>query len=190
LASDQTDQIDQTGRAGTGPLGGPGTGSPGRKATPALTVLEQAGIPYTLETFQSDRVSTALGEGYGLAAARALRADPDTVFKTLMVKVDGDLWCAVIPVSRHLDFKAVARAAGGKRAALAAVTEAERATGYVVGGISPLGQRTRHPTLIDSSAQRLDQIMVSAGGRGMDIKLNPRDLARLAGAAFAPIGRL
>jgi Cys-tRNA(Pro)/Cys-tRNA(Cys) deacylase len=152
-------------------------------------VLEQAGVSYQLETFQPDRVSTMIGEGYGLAAARALGADPDTIFKTLMVKIDGELWCAIIPVSRHLDFKAVARAAGGKKAALAAVTEAERATGYVVGGISPLGQRNRHQTVIDASAQRLPQIMVSAGGRGMDIRLDPYDLAHLTGALFAPIGR-
>ncbi|MDR1633419.1 MAG: Cys-tRNA(Pro) deacylase [Bifidobacteriaceae bacterium] len=167
-----------------------GPTTPGRKATPALTLLEQAGVEYLLETFDSGRVSTALGEGYGLAAARALQVDPDTVFKTLMVKVDGDLWCAVIPVTRHLDLKAVARAAGGKRAGLAAVTEAERATGYAVGGISPLGQRAKHPTLIDSSAQALDQMLVSAGGRGMDVKLAPGDLARLVEATFVPIGRL
>ena len=168
----------------------PSQSAVGRKSTPALVALEQSGVPYKLETFRPEQISTVLGEGYGLAAARALNVDPDHVFKTLMVKVDDHLWCAVIPVSRHLDFKAVARAAGGKRAAMAAVTEAERATGYVVGGISPLGQRTKHPTLIDSTAQRLDQIMVSAGGRGMDIRLSPFDLARLTRAEFAQIGRV
>jgi Cys-tRNA(Pro)/Cys-tRNA(Cys) deacylase len=184
----QTGQLDQTGRP-EGACPRQQAVAAGRKATPALVALEQAGVSYQLETFRPDRVSVALGEGYGLAAARALKADPDTVFKTLMVKIDDQLWCAVIPVSRHLDFKAAARAAGGKRAAIAAVTEAERATGYVVGGISPLGQRTRHPTLIDASAQRLKHILVSAGGRGMDIKLSPLDLARLISATFAPIGR-
>ncbi|MDR2378507.1 MAG: Cys-tRNA(Pro) deacylase [Bifidobacteriaceae bacterium] len=161
-----------------------------RKATPALMLLEHSGVQYKLERFKPDRLPAALSEGYGLAAARALGADPDTIFKTLMVKIDDQLWCVVIPVSRNLDFKALARAAGGKRAALAAVTEAERATGYVVGGISPLGQRNRHPTLIDSSAQHLDQVLVSAGARGLDVRLDPRDLARLAGASFASIGRL
>jgi Cys-tRNA(Pro)/Cys-tRNA(Cys) deacylase len=155
-----------------------------------LVLLEQAGVDYELETFEPDNVPAALGEGYGLAAARALGADPETVFKTLMVKIDDELWCTVIPVSHHLDFKALARAAGGKRAAMAAVTEAERATGYVVGAISPLAQRTRHPTAIDSSAEALDAVVVSAGGRGMDVRLRPRDLSDLTGAIFAPIGRL
>jgi Cys-tRNA(Pro)/Cys-tRNA(Cys) deacylase len=180
----QPDQPDQPTQAT-----GPGRAAPGRKATPALTVLDQSGVPYQVEAFKPERASAGVGEGYGQAAARALGADPDTVFKTLMVKIDGRLWCAVVPVSRNLDFKAAARAAAGKSAALAAVTEAERATGYVVGGISPLGQRTRHPTLIDSSAESLPQMLVSAGGRGLDVRLDPRDLARLTGATFAPIGR-
>ncbi|MDR2373020.1 MAG: aminoacyl-tRNA deacylase [Bifidobacteriaceae bacterium] len=165
-------------------------GRRGRKATPALIALEQAGVKYELATFPADRVPAALGEGYGPAAARALGASPDLVFKTLMVKIDDQLWCAVIPVSRHLDLKAMARAGGGKRSTLAAVTEAERATGYLVGGISPIGQRNRHATVIDSTAQRLERIFVSAGGRGLDVALAPRDLARLTGAMFAPIGRL
>jgi Cys-tRNA(Pro)/Cys-tRNA(Cys) deacylase len=164
-------------------------GRPGRRATQALMVLEQSGVNYEVEVFQPNRASAVSGEGYGLTAVRALGADPDVVFKTLMVKIDDQLWCAVIPVSRHLDFKALARAAGGKKAVMAAVTEAERATGYVVGGISPLGQRTKHPTLIDSSAMDLNEILVSAGGRGLDVKISPRDLAHLTGASFAAIGR-
>ncbi|MDR1188601.1 MAG: Cys-tRNA(Pro) deacylase [Bifidobacteriaceae bacterium] len=187
MANNQNDRVG-AGDGAPGSRKGPAI-RPSRRATPALVVLEQSGVEYELQTFQPDRASAVPGEGYGPAAARALGADPDVVFKTLMVKIDDQLWCAVIPVSRHLDFKAVARAAGGKKAVLAAVTEAERATGYVVGGISPLGQRTKHPTLIDSSAEDLNYILVSAGGRGMDVKINPVDLARLIGAAFALIGR-
>jgi Cys-tRNA(Pro)/Cys-tRNA(Cys) deacylase len=150
--------------------------------------LEAAGLPYRLARF--DPGAGAPGEGYGRAAARALGVDPASVFKTLMVLVDGALWCAVVPASGELDLKAMARAAAGKKAAMASVLQAERATGYVVGGISPLGQRRAHPTVIDTSAMAQPQILVSAGARGLDAALAPRDLARLTRARVDEIGRL
>ncbi|MDR2348895.1 MAG: aminoacyl-tRNA deacylase [Bifidobacteriaceae bacterium] len=144
-------------------------------------------MPYRLERF--DPASAAPGEGYARAAARALGVDPASVFKTLMVLVDDRLWCAVVPASGELDLKAMARAADGKRATMASVLQAERATGYVVGGISPLGQRRPHATVIDASAMSQAEILISAGARGLDAALAPGDLARLTRARVDCIGR-
>jgi Cys-tRNA(Pro)/Cys-tRNA(Cys) deacylase len=149
--------------------------------------LAAAGVRYQVAAFDAGGASP--GEGYGLAAAHALGAEPKQVFKTLMALVDGRLWCAVVPVSGELDLKAAARAAGGKKATMAPPAQAERATGYVVGGISPLGQRRRHPTIVDRSALGLEQMLVSAGARGLDVALAPRDLVRLTGAVVDGIGR-
>jgi Cys-tRNA(Pro)/Cys-tRNA(Cys) deacylase len=111
------------------------------------------------------------------------------VFKTLLAKVDGRLVVAVVPVSGSLDLKALAAAVGGKRATMAEVDEAQRATGYVVGGISPLGQRRELVTVVDASASSCPVVYVSAGRRGLDVSLAPGDLVRLTKAALAPIGR-
>jgi Cys-tRNA(Pro)/Cys-tRNA(Cys) deacylase len=127
--------------------------------------------------------------GYGLEAAEAIGVDPDLVYKTLMADVDGALVVAVVPVSRRLDLKALAKAVGGKKATMADPAAAERATGYVVGGISPLGQKRRHRTVIAADAADQDAVYVSGGRRGLDIGLAPSDLARLTGANFAPIDR-
>ena len=124
---------------------------------------------------------------FGLEAAEKLGIDPARVFKTLVVDVDGRLAVAVVPVAERLDLKAMAAAVGGKRAAMADGAAAERVTGYVVGGISPLGQRKRLPTVLDASMDQHDQILVSAGRRGLDIEIAPDDLARLTGATFARI---
>jgi Cys-tRNA(Pro)/Cys-tRNA(Cys) deacylase len=124
-----------------------------------------------------------------MEAALALGLDPAQVFKTLLADVDGKLMVAVVPVDRSLDLKALAAAVRGKRAVMAEPAAAERATGYVVGGISPLGQRRRLPTVLDMSALEWDSVLVSAGRRGLDVELAPGDLVRLTGAVTAPISR-
>lgn len=118
-----------------------------------------------------------------------LGVDEDRVFKTLVAFVDGRLAVAVVPVSGELDLKRFAAVLGGRKAVMAHPSEAERATGYVVGGISPLGQRRKLPTVVDSSAERWPTIYVSGGRRGLELELAPADLARLVGARLAPIGR-
>jgi Cys-tRNA(Pro)/Cys-tRNA(Cys) deacylase len=127
------------------------------------------------------------GVAYGPEAAEVLGLDPARVFKTLVADVDGALTVGVVPVSAMLDLKALAAAVGGKRARMAEVAAAERATGYVAGGISPLGQRKRLPTVLDASAEGLPTMFCSAGRRGLEVELAPEDLARLTGATFAPI---
>lgn len=125
---------------------------------------------------------------YGTEAAEALGADPEKVFKTLMVEVEGRLAVGVVPVSGNLDLKAFAAALGAKKAAMADPAAAERRTGYVLGGISPLGQRQSSPTVIDDSALAFDTVLVSGGKRGLDIELAPADLIRLTSALTASIG--
>lgn len=155
--------------------------SPG--ATPATATLDAAGIPYTVLTYHHNpRV-----ESYGTEAAAALDVDAQQVFKTLMVDVGGTLTVAVVPVSGTLNLKALAAARGGKKAVLAASVVAERRTGYVLGGISPLGQRQRSPVVIDASALHYDTVLVSGGRRGLEIELTPADLIRATGAAVALI---
>jgi Cys-tRNA(Pro)/Cys-tRNA(Cys) deacylase len=129
------------------------------------------------------------GTSFGLQAAEALGAAPQRVFKTLVAVVDGALTVAVVPVDAQLDLKALAASAGGKHAAMAEAAQAERATGYVVGGISPLGQRRSLPTVIDDSALGFRTILVSAGRRGLDVELSPADLLRLSGGSSAAIAR-
>ena len=126
---------------------------------------------------------------YGQEAAEALGVSPEQVFKTLVAEVDGALTVAVVPVSAALDLKALAAAAGGKRATMADPSAAERTTGYVRGGISPLGQRKRLPTVLDSSAVGQPTVCVSAGRRGLEIELSPDDLTALTDATTAPIAR-
>lgn len=125
---------------------------------------------------------------YGLEAAEAMGLDPTAVFKTLLATVDGtDTVVAVVPVAHRLNLKALAKAAGGKKAVMTDPAVAERLTGYVVGGISPLGQRKRLTTFIDTSAQGLDEIHVSAGRRGLEVALAPADLAQVLNADFRPV---
>jgi Cys-tRNA(Pro)/Cys-tRNA(Cys) deacylase len=152
--------------------------------TPATVALDRAGIGYTVHTYQHDPAAAS----YGLEAAEALGLDPATVFKTLLAAVDGVLVVAVVPVTGQLDLKALATAVGGKRATMAEPAVAERSTGYVVGGISPLGQRRRLRTVIDDSARDLTTMYVSGGRRGADIGLAPTDLAAVLDATFAAIG--
>ncbi|GIG55166.1 Cys-tRNA(Pro)/Cys-tRNA(Cys) deacylase [Demequina activiva] len=149
-------------------------------------MLVQAGVPHDLHPYEHDPASEL---SYGLEAAASLGVDPRAVFKTLCVQVDGTLTMALVPVSGSLDLKAVAKATGAKRAVMAEPAAAERATGYVVGGISPLGGRKRLPAVIDESALDLARVYVSGGRRGLDISLAPADLVRLTGATTAPIGK-
>ena len=153
--------------------------------TPATVALSRAGVPFTEHPSQHDPSASS----YGLEAADRLALDPAQVFKTLLAAVDGRLVVGVVPVSGQLDLKALAAALGGKRAELAAPADAERATGYVVGGISPVGQRRPHPTVVDESASTFDTVYVSGGRRGLDIGLSPTDLVRVTGAVLAPIRR-
>lgn len=157
----------------------------GGKGTPATIAAGRAGIAFTLHPYELDGVA----HGYGEAVAAVLGVAPERVFKTLVAEVDGRLTVAVIPVSAQLDLKALAAAAGGKRARIADQDEAERATGYVRGGISPLGQRKRLPAVVDSSAEGHPTVHVSAGRRGLQLELAPGDLIGLTGARTAPIAR-
>jgi len=154
--------------------------------TPALVALAAAGVPHTVHTYAHNPRSAV---GYGVEAALALGLDPQQMFKTLVVQVDGVLTVAVVPVSGHLDLKALAEAVGGRRATMAERGDAERATGYVAGGISPVGQRVAHPTVLDETAYLYDEVYVSGGRRGLDVGLAPDDLVALTGAVVAAIAR-
>jgi Cys-tRNA(Pro)/Cys-tRNA(Cys) deacylase len=155
-------------------------------ATPAVRVLERARVAHTLHTYDPEHPSD---QGHGEAAVAALGADPRQVFKTLVTRVDGVLTVAVVPVSGTLDLKALASAAGGRKAVMADPADAERTTGYVLGGISPLGQRKALPTVLDESALGFETVLVSAGRRGLQVELAPADLARLTRARTGSIGR-
>ena len=157
----------------------------GGKGTPATVSATRAGIPFTLHPYEAGSAA----DSYGEAAADALGVPHDRLFKTLVAEVDGKLTVGVVPVSGSLDLKALAAASGGKKAQLADPQDAERATGYVVGGISPLGQRKRLPTVIDESVSGFPTVYVSAGRRGLQIELAPADLVRLTGARLAGIAR-
>ncbi|KMS91519.1 MULTISPECIES: Cys-tRNA(Pro) deacylase [Streptomyces] len=153
--------------------------------TPATVALTAAGVEFTVRAYDHDPSHPSYGE----EAAEAMGVSPDRVFKTLVADVDGSLVVGVVPVAGSLDLKALAAAVGGKRAAMADPALAERTTGYVRGGISPLGQRKKLPTVIDDSAESHATICVSAGRRGLEVELAPGDLAKLTEAVLAPIGR-
>ena len=152
-------------------------------STPATAALDRLGLPYRAHPYDHDPHA----EGYGLEAARELGAPPDRVFKTLVTEADGSLAVAVVPVSAMLDTKALAAVLGVKRVTMAAASAAERRTGYVVGGISPLGQRSRLPLVLDASAATFSTIFVSGGRRGFDLELAPEDLLAATGGRSAAI---
>jgi Cys-tRNA(Pro)/Cys-tRNA(Cys) deacylase len=154
------------------------------RGTTATVVLERAGISFTLHEYAHD----PRHESYGLEASQALGVPPERVFKTLIAEVDGTLVAGVVSVTGQLDLKALATAVGGKKAAMAPAAAAERATGYVTGGISPVGQRKRLPVLIEESAISFGTVFCSAGRRGLEIELAPADLVRVAAATVARIG--
>lgn len=150
--------------------------------TPATVVCERAGVTHRLLSYE-----VASPDNYGLAAAAALSLDPSTVFKTLIALVDDHPTVAIVPVDRQCSLKALAHAVGGRRAEMAAPPLAERLTGYVVGGISPLGQKRQLPTVIDESAILLDAMYVSAGRRGLQMAIAPDDLVALTSGMYAVI---
>lgn len=162
-----------------------GKGNRGGTGTPATVALTQAGIAYAVHTYTHDPAARS----YGLEAAEAIGADPARVFKTLVASVDGGLVVGIVPVEAMLDLKALAAAVGGKRADLADPALAERTTGYVRGGISPLGQKRPLATVVDASALDHPTVYVSGGRRGMDIELAPADLVRLTAGTTAPVAR-
>ena len=152
--------------------------------TPGILAAQRARVAFTVHEYEHDPAA----ESYGNEAVEKTGANPDQVFKTLVVSLDGkNLAVAVVPVSAMLSLKLIARAAGAKKAAMADKQLVQRTTGYVLGGVSPLGQKKRLKTFIDDSARNFATLFVSAGKRGLEIELAPEDLARLTGATFAPL---
>jgi Cys-tRNA(Pro)/Cys-tRNA(Cys) deacylase len=163
----------------------------GTGGTRAIDVARRAGVAFTLHEYAHEARSTLHegGRGYALEAVDALGLDASRVFKTIVVSVDGRLGVAVVPADAEVDLKAAADALGGRRASVAPPAEAERATGYVLGGISPLGTRRPLPVVLDASASAWPTIHVSAGRRGLEIELAPADLAALTDAVTASVAR-
>jgi Cys-tRNA(Pro)/Cys-tRNA(Cys) deacylase len=157
----------------------------GSGATRAIRVLAEAGVEHVLHTYHHDPRTDA----YGQEAADQLQVRADRVLKTLVVDVDGELVVGIVPVDRQLDLKLLAASVGGKRAAMADVARAERATGYVAGGISPLGQRTTLPAVVDESALAHPTVLVSGGRRGLDVELSGEQLTDLIHARVARIAK-
>jgi Cys-tRNA(Pro)/Cys-tRNA(Cys) deacylase len=154
--------------------------------TPAVALAKKSGIEFKTHQYEHDPNHPSYGE----EAAEKLGIDPARVFKTLVISLDGKrLAVTVVPVVKKLDLKSAAKALGAKKAGMAEATEAERATGYVMGGVSPLGQKRRLATSIDESARNFETIFVSAGRRGLEIELSADDLSRLLKANFAPLAR-
>ncbi len=153
--------------------------------TPAINMAKKAKIPFNIHEYEHDPAA----EAYGKEAAEKLGIAPERVFKTLVVANGKDLVVAVVPVLLHLDLKLLAKAVGAKKVAMADVRQVERTTGYVVGGVSPLGQKKALPTILDSSAEQFKTIFVSGGRRGLDIELAPQDLARLVRGVFKPVAK-
>jgi Cys-tRNA(Pro)/Cys-tRNA(Cys) deacylase len=155
------------------------------RGTPATVALLRAGIKFTAHSYVHDENVS----GYGLEAAAALGVKPERVFKTLVADADGILVVAIVPVSGQLNLKALAAAVGVKRVQLAPPAVAERKTGYVLGGISPIGQKTTLTTVLDDTAQLFETVYVSGGRRGFDVELAAADLLAITRGRYAPIGR-
>ncbi|MCD9197573.1 Cys-tRNA(Pro) deacylase [Aeromicrobium wangtongii] len=154
-------------------------------STPAFAALHRAGVKFAAHSYVHD----PRAESFGMEAAEALGVEPARVFKTLMAVIDGELCVGVVPVMGSLDLKALADALGGKRAQMADAAQAQRATGYVIGGISPVGQKKAHRTVIDRSASQWPTIFVSGGRRGLEAEIAPADLTRITRAVLARIAR-
>ena len=158
------------------------SGTPG---TPATVALRDAGVAFEAHAYDHDPAAPS----YGREAAEALGVEPGRVFKTLLAETETGLVVGVVPVTGMLDLKALAAAIGARRATMAEPAVAERRTGYVVGGISPIGQKTRHVTVVDETAQLFDTVFVSGGRRGLDVELSPADLLAVTDGRFAAIAR-
>lgn len=156
-----------------------------REATAALTMLTRDGVRFVRHEYRHDPAASS----YGLEAAQLLQVAPGRVLKTLVVDLGGELCVAAVPVDRSLDLKATAAAFGAKKVVLAEPERAERATGYVVGAISPVGQRRRLRTVVDETALQHETVFVSGGRRGLEVELSPRDLMRVSGAIVAAVAR-
>jgi len=157
----------------------------GKGGTRATQQLARLGVKHAVHRYEHDPRHPS----YGQEASEALGVPPERVFKTLIADVDGTLTVAVVPVAGTLDLRALAAAAGGKKAAMADPAAAERATGYVTGGITSLGLRKPLPVVVDASAMEHGTVFCSAGQRGLEIELAPADLVAAAGAIVAPIAR-
>lgn len=153
--------------------------------TPAINIAKKHKIKYTVHEYEHDPSA----EAYGKEAAEKLGVDPERVFKTLVAASGKDLFVAVVPVMKRLDLKLLAKAVKAKKVAMADVRLVEKTTGYVVGGVSPLGQKRLLPTVIDASAENFETIFVSGGKRGLDIELSPQDLALVVKASFTAVSR-
>ncbi|NEG90108.1 Cys-tRNA(Pro) deacylase [Bifidobacterium aerophilum] len=158
----------------------------GKGSTPATVQLEKAGVPF--ETYEYEHSNDHMDDGYGVEAATKLGFDEHQVFKTLMADTGSERVVGVVPVSVHMDLKALAAAVGAKKASMADPKVAMRESGYVVGGISPLGQKVHHKTVLDESALQFDRILLSGGKRGFSIGIAPEDLLKVLNAVAAPIG--
>jgi Cys-tRNA(Pro)/Cys-tRNA(Cys) deacylase len=161
------------------------------QGTRAIDAARRAGVSHTVHEYAHDARASLRegGRGYALEAVNALGIDAARVFKTIVVNVDGRLAIAIVPADAEVDLKAMADALGGRRAAVATPADAEKATGYVLGGISPLGTRRPLPTVLDASAERFATIHVSAGRRGLEIELAPADLVALTRGLMVPVAR-
>lgn len=153
--------------------------------TPAVNALTEANVAFTVHEYGHDKNAVS----YGLEAAEKLGVEADRVFKTLLASLDGRLVVGIVPVTALLDLKALARALGGSKAEMADVRDAERATGYVAGGISPFGQKRDHPMVVDETAHLWDSVYVSGGRRGLDVEIAPADLVEVTGAIVGDISR-
>jgi Cys-tRNA(Pro)/Cys-tRNA(Cys) deacylase len=154
-------------------------------ATPAFVALHRANVPFTPHSYVHD----PRAESFGIEAAEALGVEPGRVFKTLMAEIDGELCVGIVPVLGSLDLKALADALGGKRSQMADAAKAQRATGYVIGGISPFGQKKKHRTAVDKTALQWPTIFVSGGRRGLEAELQPQDLVTMTSAVVARLAR-
>ena len=157
----------------------------GSVGTPATAALTRANVSYAVRAYEHDPAA----ESFGLEAAEALGVEPARVFKTLLVDTGDGLAVGIVPVDGLLDLKAIASALGVKKVGMADPAAAERSSGYVVGGISPIGQKRALRTVVDSSASSHESVLVSGGRRGLDLELSPADLVRVTGATLAPIAR-
>ena len=164
------------------------TGNPMKSATPAMVALDDARVPYVVHVFDHDAAAST-DVGYGKAAAAALGVDEARVFKTLLARCEREFVVAIVPVTTTVSLKALAGALGVKRCEMAEPADAQRVTGYVVGGISPFGQKKLLATVIDESSELFDTIFVSGGRRGLDLEIAPADLVAALGARSAPIAQ-